>query len=80
MEAEDRATKEAEARYPTDPIANPGLRPDVIRENVVPMVELSKELSAKYRDRVRQKHGLTESEMQKIAVEGTTKDWPLPEL
>jgi hypothetical protein len=62
--AEDRATREAEARVP--------------HTEVMKQIELNNELTEKYKGEVARKHGLTPDQLVDIAVEGIKKGWPAP--
>ncbi len=74
VKAEDRAWAEADKRYP----------PKVEHSKAVFMEQLGKhsdlndKLTDKYYDEIARKYGLTREQLNDIAVEGGTKDWPLP--
>ena len=72
LEAEDRADKEAEERYPTYS------GPNASGENVQPNAELSKELAEKYTAEVRAEYEISKDEQIDIGNEGVTKGWLEP--
>jgi hypothetical protein len=43
-------------------------------------VDYYNEYAAIYKKEVAERYGLTVSELDEIAIEGTTKSWPLPPL
>lgn len=68
--AEDRATNEADAKYPLD---KAGITMDDIKKNG----GLSNELMEKYKEQVRKKHGITEDQETEIVVEAFQESWPM---
>ena len=72
IHAEDRSTKEAEAAYPLDP------RKALDRAQFDKQVDMQRALNAKYDAQIAKRHGLTKKQLQAIAVEGATKQWPMP--
>lgn len=71
--AEDKATEEAEGKYPIM-----GNDPDFDINNVDKNTALTKKLMDKYTTEVYQKHGITEAIGDSIGIEGLKYGWPFP--
>lgn len=61
IRAEDRATAEAESRYPSD---------------ILKQIDLEAELKENYKDELAKKYGLTRDDLKNIGVEGIVNHWP----
>ena len=62
--SEDRATRDAMARFPDS--------------QFMKQIDLERKLGEKYKAAVAQKYGLTNDQLLKITVEGVKKGWPAP--
>lgn len=80
VRAEDRASREAEAQYPTDASKIPinELRTYDFKTVMEKNIEAEKELRLNYRRELLQRHGLTEQELMDIKKEAFNERWPLP--
>lgn len=78
VKAEDRATREVEQKYPLPDPLKPGYSQSVARKQLENQAELQGTLNEKYKDELAKKYGLTRKQLEEIAVEGFTKDWPFP--
>lgn len=78
VKAEDRATREAGQKYPLlDPLKS-GYSQSVARKQLEKQTELQETLNEKYKDELAKKYGLRRKQLDEIAIEGLTKDWPFP--
>ena len=76
--AEDRATREAEAAYPTAGGDN-AEQEDQAQRNYEPNMKMSQELTTKYQAEFQRRHHLTDDQYTAISVEGMTKHWLSPD-
>lgn len=76
--AEDKAQKEANAKYPTDPSVVTDTAK--LKENVDQNAELSTNLQKQYRQEVLNKYKLTEDASKEISLEGVKANWPMPKF
>jgi len=74
--AEDRATHEADAAYPTDLNTTPQ---DQSSRDVEPSGKMSNDLTEKYHDLVKKQYHLSDDQFSDIMTEGLEKHWPTPE-
>jgi|GEM_PF-5481833 len=76
-EAENKAMKEAEGKYPTN-IYN--IDVEQAKKNVEPNAELSQELEEKYRQEILNEYNVSKDEWLKIGTEGVKDNWPVSGL
>lgn len=80
VRSQDRAMREAEAKYPTDgsniPISE--LRTYDFDTAIRKKLEMMDELGPKYERELLQRHGITKQELDDISEEAMNKQWPLP--
>lgn len=62
--SEDRATRDARARFPDS--------------QIMKQIDFERKLGEKYKAAVAQKYGLTNDQLLKITIEGMKKGWPAP--
>lgn len=72
VSAEDRGQANADKQIPIQA----GATLDTINRNT----DLARKLTAQYKQALQKKYGITEDVMNKIGVEGLTKNWPMPSL
>ncbi len=77
-QAEDKAMKEAEEKYPTSLYNIDDA--DQAKKNVEPNAELSQELEEKYIQEIFEEYNVSKDEWTKIATEGVKDNWPVSEL
>ena len=80
--AQDKASKEAEAKYPINASNIPmsQIRDYDWKSMFAKNDDLGKRLTKKYEAAVLKKYGLTKEEMTKISEEALEENWPLPSL
>lgn len=80
VRAEDRAMREAEAQYPinTSNIPIDKLKTYDFKTAIEQNMKVEKELRAKYKREIMQRHKLTEQEIEDIKKEARIEQWPLP--
>lgn len=76
-QAEDKAMKEAERKYPTN-IYNVDV--EQAKKNVEPNAELSQELEEKYKQEILNEYNVSKDEWSKIGIEGVKDNWPVSEF
>lgn len=76
--AEDRASDEAERRFPLPDPGRRGYSESYALEQLKKQATLSNTLEKEYKDEVAKKYGLTQEQLDQIAVEGVTKKWAFP--
>jgi len=77
VKAEDRAEKEAEAKYPLSDPSRPGDSESFLRK-VERYSALKEKLNEKYNDELAAQYGLTRQQLDEVGMEGMIKDWPFP--
>jgi len=80
VKAEDRATKDAEQRYPLPSPSKPGYSQSAARKRIEQQIDLQWKLNDKYKNELAKKHGLTLEQLKEIGTEGVTKEWPMPKF
>ncbi|MDH4222362.1 MAG: hypothetical protein OEV55_02360 [candidate division Zixibacteria bacterium] len=78
IEAERRATREAEQRYPLPDPLKSNYSASYAGKQLEKQSELSSFLNEKYEKEIAKKYGLTREQLNEIAIEAVTKDWPYP--
>ncbi|MFA6518089.1 MAG: hypothetical protein WCV93_00350 [Candidatus Shapirobacteria bacterium] len=73
-QAEDRAMKEAEEKYPT---SLNHIDAEQAKKNVEPNAELVQELEEKYRQEILNEYNVSKDEWSKIGIEGVKDNWPI---
>ncbi len=76
-QAEDKAMKEAEEKYPTS-LYN--VDAEQAKKNVEPNADLVQELEEKYRQEILNEYNVSKDEWIKIATEGVKDNWPVSKL
>ena len=78
IEAERRASQEAQQEFPDlDPL-DPDYSESAFMEQLNKQIELQRILDERYKNELAEKYGLTLEQLDEIAVEGLTKYWPWP--
>lgn len=80
VETEDRATEESEQKYPLPDPSKLGYSQSAATDQLKKQAELNSTLTERYKNELAKKYGLTREQLNEIAVEGFTKDWPFPKL
>jgi len=70
VQAEDRANREAEAKFP---LGGSNARQQLERQS-----DYIHKTAKQYKQDIAKKHGLTEKQLTAISVEGLEKHWPMP--
>jgi len=78
VEAQYRATHEADKKHPALNPMRPGYSPKQEMRQSKKREALERRLAEKYTDEVAKKHGLTRKKLKQINREGMTEDWPVP--
>lgn len=80
VRAERRASREAEAQYPTDPsnIPSRNLKTYDFKTAMQKKMELEEELRAKYMGELLKRYEITRQELDTIKIEALNEQWPLP--
>jgi hypothetical protein len=79
VRAEDRAGREARARFPDSNPGTPGYSPVAARKQLDQQVQLQERLSHRYKAQLQRRYGLDDSVLLAIRVEARTKNWPFPQ-
>lgn len=74
--SEDRATREADAAYPTDLNTTPA---DQSSQDVEPNAKMNSDLTEKYHGLVRKEYHISDDQFSDIMTEGIEKHWPTPD-
>jgi hypothetical protein len=81
VQAEDRAMREAEKRYPIDEsllTRSPSRYRQHVIDKTDAQIKESDRLNEKYERELLERHGLTERELNDIKKEAMNEQWPLP--
>src|SRR5688572_25943221 len=80
VRAQDRATREAEARYPTDANKIPleKIRTYDWKAALAANHEYEETLNTRYEKELLQKYKISQAELDAVRVEGVEQHWPLP--
>lgn len=82
VHADDRATREAEAKYPTNQANIPmkQLRTYDWEKAYAKNSKENKRLQKKYKNKLMKKYKISEAELKEIDYEAFKKKWPLPPM
>lgn len=79
VKAEDRANREATAKYPDIDPMSPDFSPQASMEQLEKQYDYAGQIVVVYTRQVAEKHHLTDDQIKGISQEGLMKDWPMPE-
>jgi len=78
IEAERRATREAEQRYPLPDPLKPNYSASYAGKQLERQTKLSSSLNEKYEYEIDKRYGLTREQLDQIVTEAVAKDWLYP--